>query len=107
MTENPDDKSDTSAIDEAATASATGGYTVNSGGNGLLLGRNDGADHSLNLMHGPQAGLPDGTLEGAHAGALPIGAGGHGFAGGGAEPLLQQAPNAIPWGGHLGAIGFE
>ena len=94
MTDNPDDNSETSAIDEAATALATGGYTVNSGGNSPLPGRNVGADLGLNLMPGPQGGLPGGALPQA---GLPIAEpGGHAVASFAGEPSFQLAPNAVP-----------
>jgi hypothetical protein len=84
MTEVPDNKNEPSAIDDAATEQATGGYTFTAGAPAPLGGGNgqwaqQGIDHNMSLLHGPQSGTPGDAMQGFHAGAPSIGLGGNAF----------------------------
>ena len=109
MIDASDNKSEPSPIDDAATEQATGGYTVNSGGNAPLFKRNDqwaqeGVDHKLDMLHGPQSNTPADAMHGAHSGASSSRLGGNAFAGAGSDQTFF-GPGGTSGTAQAGAFG--
>ena len=109
MIDTADNKSEPSPIDNAATEQATGGYTVNSGGNAPLFKRDDqwaqeGVGHKLDLLHGPQSTMPSDAMHGAHSGASSNRFGGNAVAGAGSEQTFF-GPGGTSGTAQAGAFG--